>query len=89
MRSSATRTATWVRRRACTWYQNGAPGNSRASVPPGATADIEVVARTRHIFCNGTTDYVELGAFQESGGSLNKFAATPGRSSMSVRWVHT
>ncbi|WP_051811950.1 hypothetical protein [Kitasatospora sp. MBT63] len=40
---------------------------------------------TDTVFCNGSTDYIEIRAFQNSGGALN---TAPSPTGMTVRWVH-
>jgi hypothetical protein len=74
------------------WAKNGtgvvASGVLGAS--SGAAFASWVAARTKFIQLNGSTDYVELQAFQSSGGSLNTVVgAGSDPANMSVRWVHS
>lgn len=43
---------------------------------------------TRAVYLNGTSDYVEVYAYQSSGGTLTTSVGAGLSSSLSVRWVH-
>jgi hypothetical protein len=69
------------------WAVNGTLLNgSDGWVPGTGTSNNTVVARTKRIFLN-VGDYVELQAFQASGGALNTSVTGEAMSSMSVQWV--
>jgi hypothetical protein len=56
----------------------------------GAAFATWVPARTKFIQLNGTTDFVELQAFQSSGGALNTVVgAGSDPPNMSVAWIHS
>lgn len=59
--------------RACQWVKNGSViFGSDAGMPTwGAGAATRFAARTVQVQMNGTTDWVALQVFQDSGGSLN------------------
>jgi len=77
-------------RRSAQWFKNGSVINAgSAMVPATAANDMAVAARTMTVFLNGSTDFVELDAYQESGGALNTFVTGNGQPSMSVRMVGT
>jgi hypothetical protein len=77
-------------RRATGLSLNGAPINGGQTASPATTInDAEYPTRTKTMFLNGSTDYVEIVAYQESGGALNTFATTGGQSSFSARMVGT
>lgn len=86
-------TANATGQRGCQWAKNGTAVNGSGSFTPfsASTGSFPswVCARTKHIQMNGTTDYVELQAFQTSGGALNTDVAGSGQSSLSARWVHS
>lgn len=74
-------------RRACTWRVNGSSvAGSQVAYPATAASDCEIAARTKLVYLN-VGDYVELYAYQESGGALNTFVAASAEPHMSVRWV--
>lgn len=55
-----------------------------------ATDDMRLPARTLTAFMNGTTDFVEIGGFQNSGAGLNTVVAVGSKHPrFSVRWVGT
>lgn len=67
-------------------YKNGAAvklGQCGGSAPTAANTGVEQVGAL--VQCNGTTDYVEVMAFQGSGGALN---TDPSNSGMTVWWAH-
>lgn len=73
-------------RRGCWWARNGvAVDGSEAMLPAGAGV-IGVVARVIKVYL-AEGDYVELVAFQESGGSLSTSGASFEQPSMDVEWV--
>lgn len=79
-------------RRGCWWRLNAADVAASMSLGPASAAfDMASVSRVRTIVLNGSTDYVELVAYQESGGALltTVTSASGGQSSMSVRMVGT
>lgn len=73
------------------WYLNAAVVNATETMLATAAAVfVSVAARTKQIFANGSTDYVEIYSYQTSGGALNTaVAATGAQSGVSVRYVHT
>ena len=74
-------------RRGCYWAVDGAAVNgSMTALPATAVLEANVPARAISVYLN-TGDYVELVAFQESGGTLNTNVTTFNQPSMSVLWV--
>lgn len=74
-------------RRVNWWSVNGTQLNSsQTSQAATAANDAGVCARLKHAFLN-VGDYLELYAYQESGGNLNTDSAVLRSSGMSVRWV--
>lgn len=72
--------------RAALWAANGA-GAMAASQLAGTG---QVAARTRTFFLNGTSDYVELFVFQDSGGAVNTdLGVVHVQPNMSIRMVGT
>lgn len=59
---------------------------SRVFVSATAATGMSVPARTKLVFLN-VGDYVEVQAWQNSGGALNTFSSAEAASSMSVVWV--
>lgn len=78
--------------RKCQPYVNGAPINyASGQVPPvGASSGLgtAVGCPTVELFFNGTTDYVELFAFQDSGGALSINPNVSNESFLRVKWSH-
>jgi hypothetical protein len=62
---------------------------SSTALPTTGALDTGVPLRTRSIYMNGATDYIELGTFQDSGAPLNTFVTGSAFSTLSVRWVGT
>jgi hypothetical protein len=77
-------------RRAASYRLNGAPmlGTQAAITAAGATADVQPTGRTLTTYLN-VGDYVELVAYQDSGGSLNTQVTTGQQPRFSVRMVGT
>jgi hypothetical protein len=78
-------------RRACLWYVNNVTGSAgQVAINATATGDAQIPARARTYFLNGSTDYVELWAWHDSGVTLSTLA-TPVQlqPNMSVRMVGT
>lgn len=76
--------------RQCLLDVNGTITGGSASIVQGTIANAIVVPlRTRTVFLNSGTDYVELLGFQSSGGALNTDVSGDHQSGMLVRWVGT
>jgi hypothetical protein len=72
------------------WRLNSATVNGSGALVPAITGvSSEVAARTMTFTLNGTTDFVELGVIQTSGGALNTAVVGADQPTMSVRWVGT
>lgn len=72
------------------WGLNGTNVNgTHANIPAITGNPSHVAARTKHIQLNGTTDYVELLGFQDSGGALLTAVGGAEQPNMSVAWVRT
>lgn len=70
-------------------YKNGTAVSTQWNVAPSAGASFAPGRETEGlVFLNGTTDYVEIWALQNSGGALNTFAGTV-TSSMQVSFEHS
>lgn len=70
------------------WYVNGAGlGGSETSLPAAAAVNNTVVPARTMLAYLSIGDYVELYAYQFSGGALNTAVGGQSRSSMTVRWV--
>lgn len=69
------------------WVVNGNAlnGSQTAEAPTTVTA-AQWATRTKHVYLL-EGDYVELQAFQSSGGNLNTDATTTNQSHMSIRWA--
>jgi hypothetical protein len=77
-----------VVRRGARWAVNGTVINGSENVGPGSASQVcTAVARTIKVFLNGTTDYVTLQGFQDTGSSLNTAVAVGQQPTMSVLWV--
>lgn len=63
---------------------NGAQALTATATAANAPA---IVARTKHFYLD-VGDYVELQAFQNSGGAINSSATAGEQSGLSIRWVH-
>jgi hypothetical protein len=67
-------------------YKNGALVTLGQGGGPAATASnsgsVQAVASVQ---CNGSSDYIEVVAFQNSGGALN---TAPSPTGMTVHWLH-
>jgi len=75
-------------RRGNWWTVNAViASSSQITSPATAASDCEIATRTKQLFQN-VGDYVEMFAYQESGGNLNTTVAFPGPTSgVSGRWV--
>ncbi len=78
------------RRWAC-WYLNGSVlTGSQTTFAASTGSDIAIAARTKTVLLNGTTDYVELIAQQDSGGALNTYVgSSQAQSGLVVRWLNS
>ena len=68
---------------------NGTTLNGSRQLMTAANSGINatmVPVRTKHVFLN-VNDYVEVWAFQDSGGALNTDVNAETQSTMTVRWV--
>jgi hypothetical protein len=72
-----TSTVSWASnatgRRATVVYQNGASKGNGSIIPGGVSGVAAGVINTNHtrtLYANGTTDYFEINAYQNSGGIL-------------------
>lgn len=73
-------------RRGGNWKLNGATDvNASATLLRGLANTIDVPARSLLIFLN-VGDYVELCAFQDTGGALNSVVTTYNQSSATLYW---
>lgn len=67
-------------------HKNGAGGAIvQGAVLACTTANSTTVAVTGLVFMNGTTDYIELFAYQNSGAPLG---TTPSVTSLNIIWMH-
>lgn len=75
--------------RAAQWFKNGTVINaSQVGYPASAATERQYPARTMTVFLNGTTDYVELAGYQDSGGALSTSVAFAWvQSIMVVKWI--
>ncbi len=74
-------------RRGCWWAKNGAQVNGSYSIGP-ATASASTVVTARDILLYlAVGDYVELIAYQDSGGPVLLSGVTTEQPTMTVRWV--
>lgn len=75
-------------RRGSSWFVNGTQASGGTSlVAATAASDGQFPARTKHQYLN-VGDYVELMAFQESGGALSTITTFAGQQpTASIRWV--
>lgn len=74
------------------WSKTGVlTGLGAQALSFSGTAAVTTSVPAKMIFLpmNGTTDYVELLAFQSSGGALNTSVAAPDGGNMLVRWIHS
>lgn len=78
--------------RKCQPYVNGSPINyASGQVPPvgaGSGLGTAVGCPTVELYFNGTTDYVELYAFQDSGSTLGINPNAANESFLRVKWSH-
>lgn len=72
------------------WAKNGAfiNGSDICMLGPGAGAAARIPARTIQVTL-AVTDYVELQAYQDSGGSINTFVTSGVCSTMTVKYLGT
>lgn len=74
-------------RRGCKWTVNGTDvPMSQALQPAPSTGALDLTARVKYVQLVAG-DYVELRAFQDSGGALNTAVTSPGGADASVCWV--
>lgn len=74
-------------RRGTRWAVNGsALDASTIIIPAGTASGVVIPSRTKQIFLD-EGDFVELQAFQDSGGTRTTVVTTDAQSGMSVRWV--
>lgn len=73
------------------WAKNGTAINQSQLMMFAGTAAVTlgIVARPKIIQLNGTTDYVELQAFQSSGGALNTSVAGQDGATLVGKWIHS
>lgn len=76
--------------RLCAWLRNGAhmAGGAGSVVPAQATQPTIANARTTVVYLNGTTDYVELAGYQNSGGTLNTASTAATQHQVTVSAVY-
>jgi hypothetical protein len=78
-------------RRGGAWWLNGSLlASGRTVVVTNSTvvsAQPTIPMRTVSVLLNGTTDYVELGGWQSSGGALNTATTASLRSSVGIKYV--
>jgi hypothetical protein len=68
---------------AATTYKN------KVQIPMTTTVGSGSIVTVATFFMNGTTDYVEVVGWQNSGGALNTYITDEGNPSMNVHWVST
>lgn len=74
-------------RRATKWQKNGVDITaSQVAIIATSASDVEHPATTMMVSL-AVGDYVELHAFQDSGGALNTFVGTEQQPVMTVRWI--
>lgn len=74
--------------RAASFYKNGTIlDGSETKLGAMATLPTALPLPTIHVDMNGTTDYLEMAVFQNTGGNLNTSTEAPNAPSMYVRWV--
>lgn len=80
--------ASTTTQRGSSWYKNGNQlDGSQVLFTAGANTTLQQVARTMFVSCVAG-DYIELRAYQNTGGNLNTDVAFNGvYSSMSILWV--
>lgn len=66
--------------------KNGTTVVNEVGVGNAGTAYSTVIGVVSMVFCNGTSDYIELYANQNSGGALASVVS--GRTSLTVMWIH-
>lgn len=77
-------------RRAAQWALNGTAINASQNMETTtATGNPTLSARTFAVPVNGSTDYVTLQGYQDSGGALNTFATGNVQPNMYVLWIST
>lgn len=72
--------------RACYIYKNGTQ-YAAGSTSNGYTGDYSTSSVSSVIYCNGSTDYIEVYAYQNSGGNLATIAGSTGWTSISASLV--
>lgn len=78
--------ATATAQRGTRWTVNGTAVNGSATfVPTTAAFDVLIASRTKRIFLN-VGDYVEMQAWQDTGGLLNTNVSAENQSHMSIGW---
>jgi hypothetical protein len=65
--------------------KNGATVANEVSLASAGSVFNTIVGVTSLVFCNGTTDYLELNADQNSGGPINTVVS---RTSFTIMWIH-
>lgn len=76
--------------RATAWALNGTQINGGQTTFVGTNLiEASVPARVKTIVVNGSTDYIELHGYQNTGGALNTAVTAVNQSTMMVFWVHT
>jgi hypothetical protein len=66
--------------------KNGTTVVNEVGVGNAGTSYSTVIGVVSMVFCNGTSDYIELYANQNSGGALATVVS--GRTSLTVMWIH-
>lgn len=68
---------------------NGSPIQGAAQLMAATGTDTTPVTPSRDVFLNGTTDYIELQGWQNSGVGLATAIAGDVASALSLRWSHS
>lgn len=79
-------------RRGTRWVLNGsgtAISGSSVIVLSSAAVAMDVPARTLKVTVNGTTDFLTLQAFQDTGGALNTGVVAETQSTITADWART
>lgn len=74
--------------RASGWHKNGTliPGGASAPTHTWVNAAQALPAQTISVPMNGTTDYLELGAYQDTGGALNTDATSQNQPHITITY---
>lgn len=70
-------------------YKNGSPVKSTSDSQPGSSTIAATCNGSGWAFCNGSTDFLEVWGWQNSGGALSTFSDVNNCVGINIDWRHS